>query len=659
MLDFRMPTISDSGINFRRLMPEIPGFGDMEQFNLRSRGGMGHLESYYFLPKETARRMGLKEAEKPHVRQIDPEVGIWHTVKLTMKGRTFSAEYDGEVLLDGFEYHDWMINTEPAPIRLQKHIVVHGDNLGKENPCPIEYRNIFVKEIDPGAADVRTRSRTNAAANRKPPNSSHAELLARIDDNDLPDGYDPARHQDYVDRRMAKLAEGQRARIGQLWKEKERIDPDMPNRGVSFVKILAFVAGGEKSEKKAGGSKKTNVILIMADDIGYECYGAYGGTSYQTPILDKMAAEGMRFKHAYSNPVCTPTRVKIMTGLSNVRNYASFSILKKTERTIGHMMQEAGYRTAIAGKWQLYGAEHYKDLIREKGSLPQDMGFGRHCLWQVYKLGSRFWGPTITIDGRVKKFGEDVYGPDVYCEFLLDRMAEYRNEPFFLYYPMALVHSPFVPTPDSTDRNCKNKQQNFADMVAYMDKLIGRIVDKTVELGIAERTLILVTGDNGTHGSIKSNIGDRVIVGGKAKPTDGGTHVGLFAYQPRAVPAGKVSDDLIEFSDFMPTIAEATGVRPLSPTDGRSFLPQLHGEEGNPKETIFVYYWPRPEKGEPLRFVRDKRWKLYGSGKLFDVKNDVLEKSPITGSETRAIRKQLQAAMDRMPSEGQTLLKFD
>jgi hypothetical protein len=147
MLDFRMPTISDSGINFRRLIPEIPGFGDMEQFNLRSRGGMGHLESYYFLPKETAKKMKLKEQEKPHVRHIDPEVGVWHTVKLTMKGRTFSAEYDGEVLLDKFEYHDWMINMEPAPIRLQKHIVVHGDNLGKENPCPIEYCNIFIKEI--------------------------------------------------------------------------------------------------------------------------------------------------------------------------------------------------------------------------------------------------------------------------------------------------------------------------------------------------------------------------------------------------------------------------------------------------------------------------------------------------------------------------------
>ncbi len=147
MFDFRMPTISDSGINFRRLIPEIPGFGDMEQFNLRSRGGMGHLESYYFLPQDTARKMGLKEEKKPHVRHIDPEVGVWHTVKLTMKGRTFSAEYDGEVLHDNFKYHDWMMNMEPAPIRLQKHIMVNGDNLGEMNPCPIEYRNIFIKEI--------------------------------------------------------------------------------------------------------------------------------------------------------------------------------------------------------------------------------------------------------------------------------------------------------------------------------------------------------------------------------------------------------------------------------------------------------------------------------------------------------------------------------
>jgi len=158
MLEFRMPTISDSGISFRRLIPEIPGFGNQEQFNLRSRGGMGHLESYYFLPKETAVKMGLKEDEKPHVRHIDPDVSVWHSVKLTVKGRTLSAEYDGEVILDNFRYHDWMLSMEPAPIRLQKHKVVHGDNLGEANPCPIEYRNIFIKELkasdpEPRAAD--------------------------------------------------------------------------------------------------------------------------------------------------------------------------------------------------------------------------------------------------------------------------------------------------------------------------------------------------------------------------------------------------------------------------------------------------------------------------------------------------------------------------
>jgi len=154
MLEFRMPTISDSGINFRRLIPEIPGFGTQEQFNLRSRGGMGHLESYYFLPKETAKKHGLKKEEEPHVRHIDPKVGVWHKVKITMRGRTITTEFDGEVLLDKFRYHDWMINMEPAPIRLQKHIVVDGDNLGKMNPCPIEYRNIFVKELEPPRQNV-------------------------------------------------------------------------------------------------------------------------------------------------------------------------------------------------------------------------------------------------------------------------------------------------------------------------------------------------------------------------------------------------------------------------------------------------------------------------------------------------------------------------
>jgi arylsulfatase A len=407
----------------------------------------------------------------------------------------------------------------------------------------------------------------------------------------------------------------------------------------------------------ATAAKKTNVILIMADDIGYECYGAYGGTSYPTPNIDRLAAGGMRFTHCYSQPLCTPSRVKIMTGKSNARNYAAFSILKKGEITFGHMLRDAGYRTAIAGKWQLFGAEHYSAAFRAKGALPQDMGFERHCLWQVDKLGGRFWEPVVTIDGKLKKFGPEVYGPDVYCQFLLDRMEEFRDEPFFFYYPMVLVHSPFVPTPDSADRKGKDKQKNFGDMVTYMDKLIGRIVDKTVELGISEKTLILVTGDNGTHSSLKSMMGDKEVKGGKGMPTDAGTRVALVGYQPGTIANGKVSGRLVDFSDFVPTVAEVAGVEEPKGTDGVSILAELHGKISPPRDPIFIYYWPRPERGKPIRFVRDQRWKLYGDGRLIDVQNDVFETSPISGNEK--VRKRLQGVLDRMPSGGQSLLKYD
>jgi len=194
--------------------------------------------------------VGLKEEEKPHVRHIDPEVGVWHTVKLAMKGRTFSAEYDGEVLHDNFQFHDWMMNMEPAPIVLQKHMVVRGDNLGAENPCPIEYRNVFIKELGPDdSVSARSPShgegRDAGRQSSRPMDSPNAELLARIDAGELPEGYVPAKHQEYVDRRMETLNDEQRSRLGQLWKEKERTDPNMPNRGSSFVKILAYVADEE------------------------------------------------------------------------------------------------------------------------------------------------------------------------------------------------------------------------------------------------------------------------------------------------------------------------------------------------------------------------------------------------------------------------------
>jgi hypothetical protein len=146
------------------------------------------------------------------------------------------------VLYDRFEYHDWMMNMDPAPIGLQKHIVVHGDNLGAENACPIEYRNIFIRELEPGTVEAQAQPGGKADEARKPPNSPNATLLSRVDANELPPGYDPGKHQEYVDRRMAGLSDAQRSRIEQLWQEKQQIDSTMPNRGASFVKIMEYVA---------------------------------------------------------------------------------------------------------------------------------------------------------------------------------------------------------------------------------------------------------------------------------------------------------------------------------------------------------------------------------------------------------------------------------
>lgn len=295
------------------------------------------------------------------------------------------------------------------------------------------------------------------------------------------------------------------------------------------------------SSLTADAAKQPNVILIMADDVGYECFGSYGSTQYQTPHLDRMAKNGMRFEHCYSQPLCTPSRVKIMTGLSNVRNYSAFSVLNSDQKTIGHFMQEAGYRTMIAGKWQLLGAEHYSPQFRRKGSFPKQAGFDEHCLWQVEKLGSRFWEPLLTIKGENRKFGKDDYGPDIVTKAITDFMESHQKDekPFFVYYPMILVHNPFLPTPDSESRTSKNKQKNFEDMVAYMDKLVGQIAQKTDDLGIAEDTLILFTGDNGTNTAIKSTLHGTVIKGGKGKTTDAGTREPLIAYWPGTVPKGK------------------------------------------------------------------------------------------------------------------------
>ena len=404
---------------------------------------------------------------------------------------------------------------------------------------------------------------------------------------------------------------------------------------------------------------KPNIVLIMADDLGYEALGAYGGSSYSTPVLDRLGRQGIRFDHAYSQPLCTNTRVQLMTGRYQHRYWQAFGIMPDAEKTFGHLMQAAGYKTLIAGKWQLHSYDPVDypgaDERRGTGMKGADAGFDEYLLWHAWHTedkGSRYADPTFDLHGRLIREKRAAYGPDIFVDYINDFVERNRDVPFFVYYPMALTHGPFVPTPDSPEWQDESHRQEqnrayFADMVAYMDKLVGRIVANLNRLGLRERTLVLFYADNGTHRAISSRLGDQVIQGGKGKTTDAGTRVPMIANWPGTVPAGLVSKDLIDSVDFYPTFAELAGYRiPAGPViDGVSFADRLLGRDANARHWIFVHFEPRPgwdkDKYSALTFVRNQRYKLYDDGRFYDVQSDVLEANPIQVSERTGAQRRL------------------
>jgi arylsulfatase A len=248
------------------------------------------------------------------------------------------------------------------------------------------------------------------------------------------------------------------------------------------------------------------------------------------------------------------------------------------------------------------------------------------------------------------------YGPDIACDFICDFMGRNKDKSFLVYYPMILTHSPFVPTPDSSNWGAggrkarKSNPKYFGDMVAYTDKLVGRIIARLEELGLRERTLVLFTGDNGTNRKVVSMMNGRKVAGGKGSMTDAGTRVPLIANWPGVIPRGSTCNDLVDFSDFLPTMCEVAGTSaPASlRLDGQSFLPQLKGQKGKPREWIYCWF---SRSGEPpaKEWARTQHYKLYRTGKFYDIRKDVLEKNPLDNlsTETLEIRSMLQRVLEQ------------
>ena len=433
----------------------------------------------------------------------------------------------------------------------------------------------------------------------------------------------------------------------------------------SVLTAFAALLLGANVAQAAPANDQPNIILIMADDMGYEALSSNGSESCKSPNLDKLAAKGVRFTNGFSNPICTPSRVKLMTGQYNVRNYVKFGWLDREQTTFAHQLKAAGYATAIAGKWQ---------LGRDKDS-PQHFGFEQSCLWQHTRSGRskekgktidrRFVNPQLEFNGVEKDFTSGEYGPQVCTDFICDFIDQNKKKPFLVYYPMILTHCPFDPTPDSTDWDPKrlgsttykgdrnDPQRHFRDMVAYADKAVGQIVAQLEKSGVRDNTLIIFTGDNGTDTPIVTPWNGTKVVGGKGTMSDTGTRVPLIVNWPAGIQKpGRVVDDLVEFTDIFPTICEVTGAKlPKNhPADGASIVPVLRNQ-ADARKKDWIYIWYRKQV-----MVRNKQYSFLANqdgSKAALTRYDSpfngrkLKDSTLTNTE-RILKKQFEATIARL-----------
>jgi arylsulfatase A len=352
---------------------------------------------------------------------------------------------------------------------------------------------------------------------------------------------------------------------------------------------------------------KPNVVFILADDLGVECLSAYGGTSHKTPNIDRLAKEGMRFTKSFSHPFCSPSRGSLLTGRYPFQNGLKVVLhskkqeniyLKPSQPSFPRQLKQHGYATQIVGKWHV-SLEHKHNTIRE-------FGFDHYQTWCIFdekgEKTTRFWNPYLMRDDRIIAAEiKNRYGPDVDLEVYLDfiKTNAKAKKPFLAYYSTYLPHYPWEPTPDSKEKTYrapnsdhKGDPKYFPDMLAYLDKQIGSMLQTLDDLGIADNTIIIFLADNGTDTGLINQWGEgKSIAGGKGTMTDRGTHVPLLVRWPGKIKAGSVCEDLVDFTDFLPTLCELTGAKLPEPSiHGRSFAPQLLGQPGQPREWIHIQH---------------------------------------------------------------------
>lgn len=383
--------------------------------------------------------------------------------------------------------------------------------------------------------------------------------------------------------------------------------------------------------------KQPNIILIMADDLGYNDLGCYHNDSLSTPHIDRLAKEGIQLFDYHSNgAVCSPTRAALMTGKYQQRTGITGVVTAKShrdvglpsmEKTLAEYLKESGYTTGVIGKWHLGYDTTYSPLNQGfdffRGFVSGNIDYHSH-----YDQENHFdWW-----DGKEWK-RETGYATDLITGHSLDFIEKNRDEPFFLYIPHGAPHYPYQGRESESFRgpnwdgvvspgSPETKKAYYKEMIEVMDEGIGRIVGSLTDLGLIDRTLIFFVSDNGAA-AVGSN---RPLRGGKAQLWEGGHRVPGIVYGPGFVEAGK-NESLILSMDILPTVLDVAGIdsKNLTDIDGRSFLNVLSGNAAPEDRTVF---W----KHRNSIAVRKGKWKLVREKEewfMFNLEVDIRESQNI------------------------------
>jgi arylsulfatase A-like enzyme len=416
--------------------------------------------------------------------------------------------------------------------------------------------------------------------------------------------------------------------------------------------LAALVALGFASRLTAA---PPNIVLILADDLGYGDLGCYGQTKIKTPHLDKLAADGIRFTACYAgSTVCAPSRCALMTGLHTghcfVRGNARVP-LRPEDPCVAELLKKAGYVTALVGKWGLgedssTGVPNRKGFDHFFGYLNQHHAHNSYPEW-LWRNGEKVKLPNV--ESKVENVAEKrvAYAPDLFLAEGLKFIDDSRARPFFLYYATTVPHANNERTraekagnevPSDAPYTAEpwpQPEKDKAAMITRMDADVGKLLAKLTELGLDENTVVIFSSDNGPHREGGNDAeffhSSGPFRGIKRSLTDGGIRVpGIVRWKGVTKP-GTVSDHVWAFWDFLPTACELAGVKPPAGLDGISIAPTITGK-GVQKEHDFLY-WEFHEGGTK-QAVRHKHWKairlaLGAPLVLYDLTTDVRETTDV------------------------------